>query len=63
MATSRNLTLQHLDFWAGVKGIAVTGTGDVTHPAWYMNARKTLLKKNPTLCVKARGRKKNSFST
>ncbi|ADN02349.1 UvrD-helicase domain-containing protein [Spirochaeta thermophila] len=32
--TSKFLTAQLLDVWARVKGIAVVGTGDCTHPAW-----------------------------
>jgi len=33
-ATSKKLTLSLLAAWARVKGIAVLGTGDCTHPAW-----------------------------
>ncbi len=33
-ATSKDLTPEHLDYWARVKGIGVVGTGDFTHPAW-----------------------------
>ncbi|MEW5721866.1 MAG: UvrD-helicase domain-containing protein, partial [Thermodesulfobacteriota bacterium] len=33
-ATARNLDLPLLDEWAGRKGLAVLGTGDVTHPGW-----------------------------
>ena len=33
-ATSKELTLEHLDLWAGKKGINIVGTGDFTHPAW-----------------------------
>lgn len=33
-ATSKDLTPEHLDYWARVKGIDVVGTGDFTHPAW-----------------------------
>ncbi|MEM5948043.1 endonuclease Q family protein [Spirochaetia bacterium 38H-sp] len=32
--TSKYLTLSELDLWARLKGIAVVGTGDATHPAW-----------------------------
>ncbi len=34
MATSRNLTPEHLDLWARIKGIDVVGTGDCVHPGW-----------------------------
>ncbi len=33
-ATSKELTPEHLDLWAGKKGINIVGTGDFTHPAW-----------------------------
>ena len=33
-ATSKNLTLGSLDFWARRKGIDLLGTGDATHPLW-----------------------------
>jgi DNA helicase-2/ATP-dependent DNA helicase PcrA len=32
-ATSRDLDLEHLAWWAARKGIAVVGTGDCVHPA------------------------------
>ena len=32
-ATSKELTPEHLDLWAGKKGINIVGTGDFTHPA------------------------------
>ena len=33
-ATSKDCTPEHLDLWAGKKGIHIVGTGDFTHPAW-----------------------------
>ena len=33
-AVSKEMTLENLDLWAGLKGIAVMGTGDFTHPKW-----------------------------
>lgn len=33
-ATNKELTPEHLDLWAGKKGINIVGTGDFTHPAW-----------------------------
>ncbi|OQX88803.1 hypothetical protein B6D60_01045 [candidate division KSB1 bacterium 4484_87] len=33
-ATSRDLSPEALYKWAQIKGIAVVGTGDVTHPGW-----------------------------
>jgi len=41
-ATSKQLTVPLLAAWAGVKGIAVLGTGDVTHPAWRTELRNLL---------------------
>lgn len=34
IATSRLLTIPHLDLWARKKGITVVGTGDAAHPGW-----------------------------
>ncbi|NCO57695.1 MAG: hypothetical protein GW870_05895 [Deltaproteobacteria bacterium] len=42
-ATSRSLDLPHLALWAAKKGLAVVGTGDITHPAWRQEARSQLL--------------------
>ncbi|HTS39771.1 MAG TPA: UvrD-helicase domain-containing protein [Xanthobacteraceae bacterium] len=33
-ATSRDLDLEHLAYWAARKGIGVVATGDFCHPAW-----------------------------
>ena len=33
-ATSGLLRPEHLDYYAGLKGIKVVGTGDFTHPGW-----------------------------
>ncbi|RMF79537.1 MAG: AAA family ATPase, partial [Nitrospirae bacterium] len=48
-ATSRSLDLPHLALWAAKKGIAVVGTGDITHPAWRQEAREQLLPAGPGL--------------
>nr|WP_189079764.1 UvrD-helicase domain-containing protein [Mangrovihabitans endophyticus] len=41
-ACSRDLTLPTLAWWARRKGIAVLGTGDFTHPAWFDHLRENL---------------------
>ncbi|UQU65020.1 UvrD-helicase domain-containing protein [Couchioplanes caeruleus] len=41
-ACSRDLTLPNLAWWARRKGIAVLGTGDFTHPAWFDHLREAL---------------------
>ncbi|MEN8117397.1 MAG: UvrD-helicase domain-containing protein [Bacteroidota bacterium] len=33
-ATSKLLRPEHLDYYAGLKGIKIVGTGDFTHPGW-----------------------------
>lgn len=33
-ATSKTLTPEYLDYYAGLKGIKIVGTGDFTHPGW-----------------------------
>jgi ATP-dependent DNA helicase UvrD/PcrA len=41
-ATSRDLDLEHLAWWAARKGIAVVGTGDCVHPAWLTELKDKL---------------------
>ncbi|PZF97298.1 UvrD-helicase domain-containing protein [Micromonospora deserti] len=48
-ACSRDLTLPNLAWWARRKGIALLGTGDFTHPAWYDHLRETLHPAEPGL--------------
>jgi DNA helicase-2/ATP-dependent DNA helicase PcrA len=42
-ATSRDLDLEHLAWWACRKGIAVVGTGDCVHPAWLTELKDKLV--------------------
>lgn len=42
-ATSRTLDPESLAFWAARKGIAVVGTGDVTHPEWLKELEEKLV--------------------
>jgi DNA helicase II / ATP-dependent DNA helicase PcrA len=48
-ATSRNANLVELAWWARRKGIAVLGTGDFTHPAWFQELNESLLPAEPGL--------------
>ncbi|MBI2123656.1 MAG: DNA helicase UvrD [Candidatus Wildermuthbacteria bacterium] len=41
-ATSKDMTLENLDRWAGKKGIKVMGTGDFTHPLWFKELQAQL---------------------
>jgi uncharacterized protein (TIGR00375 family) len=41
-ATSQDMDLEHLHFWAKAKGINVVGTGDFTHPGWILELKKKL---------------------
>jgi uncharacterized protein (TIGR00375 family) len=49
MACSRDLDLPNLGWWARRKGIAVLGTGDITHPAWRDHVREHLHPAEPGL--------------
>jgi DNA helicase II / ATP-dependent DNA helicase PcrA len=42
-ATSRDLDLEHIAWWAARKGITVVGTGDCVHPAWLTEIREKLV--------------------
>jgi ATP-dependent DNA helicase UvrD/PcrA len=48
-ACSRDLDLPNLAWWARRKGIAVLGTGDITHPAWRDHVREQLHPAEPGL--------------
>ena len=48
-ACSRDLTLPNLAWWARRKGIALLGTGDFTHPAWFDHLRESLEPAEPGL--------------
>src|SRR5262245_3710487 len=48
-ATSRDLDLEHLAYWACRKGIAVVATGDFTHPAWAAELKAKLVPAEPGL--------------
>jgi DNA helicase-2/ATP-dependent DNA helicase PcrA len=48
-ATSRDLDLEHLAYWARKKGVAVVGTGDFTHPKWRAEIREQLVPAEPGL--------------
>ena len=41
-ATSKAMTLENLSYWAQLKGIRVTGTGDFTHPGWFLDLKEKL---------------------
>jgi DNA helicase-2/ATP-dependent DNA helicase PcrA len=48
-ATSRDLDLEHLAYWACRKGIGVVATGDFTHPAWRAEIKDQLVPAEPGL--------------
>jgi DNA helicase II / ATP-dependent DNA helicase PcrA len=48
-ATSRDLDLEHLYYWAARKGIALVGTGDCVHPAWLAELKDKLVPDAPGL--------------
>ncbi|MBM3471191.1 MAG: DNA helicase UvrD [Armatimonadetes bacterium] len=41
-ATSRDMDVENMSRWAKLKGIAVLGTGDFTHPVWLRELRDKL---------------------
>lgn len=41
-ATSRDLDLEQLAYWAQLKGVQVVGTGDFVHPAWLEELKQKL---------------------
>ncbi|MCS6789263.1 MAG: endonuclease Q family protein [Patescibacteria group bacterium] len=41
-AVSQKMSLEELDIWANHKGILVMGTGDFTHPKWFLEIKQKL---------------------
>lgn len=41
-ACSKQLDLEHIQAWCGIKGIDIIGTSDFTHPAWNKELQKKL---------------------
>jgi DNA helicase-2/ATP-dependent DNA helicase PcrA len=48
-ATSKNSTLSGLYQWGKIKGISVIGTGDFTHPKWFLEIQEKLEPAEPGL--------------
>ncbi|HSR22229.1 MAG TPA: endonuclease Q family protein, partial [Candidatus Eisenbacteria bacterium] len=48
-ACSKDCDLEHMAWWAALKGVAVVGTGDFTHPAWAEELRAGLVPAEPGL--------------
>ena len=48
-ATSRDLDLENLAYWAARKGIGLVGTGDFCHPAWAAELKEKLVPAEPGL--------------
>ena len=48
-ATSRDACLEDFAYWARMKVIAVVGTGDFTHPAWFAELQAGLVPAEPGL--------------
>jgi DNA helicase II / ATP-dependent DNA helicase PcrA len=48
-ACSKDSDLEHMAWWAALKGVAVVGTGDFTHPAWADELRTRLVPAEPGL--------------
>lgn len=48
-ATSKNSNLEGLYFWGKLKGIHIIGTGDFTHPEWFLEIREKLEPAEPGL--------------
>lgn len=40
--TSNDMGLEHMARWAKLKGISLLGTGDFTHPAWFLELKEKL---------------------
>ncbi len=59
-ATSKDINLENLYFWAKKKGINILGTGDFTHPLWFEELEKNLEPSEGGL-FKLKGKDDNDF--
>lgn len=50
-ATSKEMTFESLYRWGKIKGINVIGTGDFTHPAWFLEMQEKLAPQSNGLYV------------
>lgn len=48
-ATSKDCDLEGLSWWGARKGLAVIGSGDITHPVWRARLEETLVPAEPGL--------------
>lgn len=48
-AVSKDMNLETLEAWGVRKGIAIIGTGDFTHPAWFAELKDELVEAEPGL--------------
>ena len=48
-ATSQQMILEEIDYWAHDKGIFLMGTGDFTHPDWFKEIKEKLEPSEPGL--------------
>lgn len=48
-ATSSQMDLENLAYWAKIKGIKILGTGDFTHPEWFKEIKEKLEEKEKGL--------------
>lgn len=48
-ATSKEMELESICKWAQIKGLTVVGTGDFTHPKWFLNLQEKLEEAEPGL--------------
>jgi len=48
-ACSKELDLEHNDWWARIKGIDIVGTADFTHPLWIKELQTKLVEQKPGL--------------
>jgi len=60
-ATSKQMDLECLNFWAQLKGIKLISTGDFTHPQWFSELSKKLEPAEPGLFVLKKEYRKNQI--
>jgi len=60
-ATSKQMDLECLNFWAQIKGIKVISTGDFTHPQWFSELSKKLEPAEPGLFTLKKEHRKNQI--
>jgi PHP family Zn ribbon phosphoesterase len=61
-ATSQDMTVKPIAYYAQIKGLNVVGTGDFTHPLWVKELKENLVEVNNSGLYSVKDEKIRKFS-